>query len=271
MVEAPRRADGEPQLVLLHGAGLGRASWDAVVERIPGFVRAVALDLPGHNGVPGVVYDHEVVPRIAEYVAEHLAALGVHRPHVVGHALGGAVALELARRVPVAAVTALCSVGFRAMGHASLCVAKTRAMLRLVSAFAPRTRARLLDRPWVRRLVLGNLSARPAALSTAVADVASMVGSDLRALARYAGRYRFRAPEVGDTTPVNLVWAAQDQVVPPGDAVRASRVLPGARHLVVPGSGHLVMRDDPDGTAAVIHACHLRLLRGKRWRTTGSA
>ncbi|MFI9815537.1 alpha/beta fold hydrolase [Saccharothrix variisporea] len=271
MAEAHWRADGEPQLVLLHGAGLGRASWDAVVDRIPGFVRALALDLPGHNGVPGVAYDHEVVPRIAEYVAERLDALGIHRPHVVGHALGGAVALELARRVPVAAVTALCSAGFRAVGQASVCVAKTRAMLRVVSAFAPRTRARLLAKPWVRRLVLGNLSARPSALTTAVADVAAMVASDLRALVRYAGRYRFRASEVGDTTPVNLVWAAQDQVVPPADAVRARRVLPAARHLVVPDSGHLVMRDDPGATAAVIHACHLRLLRGKPRPTAGPA
>ncbi|MEH1097955.1 alpha/beta fold hydrolase [Micromonospora sp. CPCC 205561] len=258
----PSRLAEDPQLLLLHAAGLGRGSWDAVVERIPGFARTLAIDLPGHGGVPGLGYDRDVVPRLAEYVAERVAALGLRRPHVVGHSLGGVVALELARRVPVSAVTALCSMGFRAACHASLCVVRTRAVLRLSSVVGPRTRGRLLARKLVRTLVMGNLSARPAALRAdlAAADMSSMIANDLGALCRYAGHYTFRAPEVDDITSVNLVWADRDRVVPLGDAARARQVLPRAQHYVIPGSGHLVVRDDPEGAAAVIHACHAQLL-----------
>ncbi|MEU6076623.1 alpha/beta hydrolase [Micromonospora sp. NPDC047074] len=261
MAEASRLAE-DPQLLLLHAAGLGRASWDAVVERIPGFARTVAIDLPGHGGVPGLAYDRDVVPRLAEYVAERIAVLGLRRPHVVGHSLGGVIALELARRVPVSAVTALCAIGFRAACQASMCVVRTHAVVRVTATMGPRARGRLLARGLVRRLVMGSVSARPAALQAEVvaADMTSMISSDLPTLCRYARRYSVRAVEADDTTPVNLVWADQDRVVPLRDAVRARQVLPRAQHFVIPGSGHFVVRDDPEGAAAVIHACHAQLL-----------
>ncbi|MEH0974109.1 alpha/beta hydrolase [Micromonospora sp. CPCC 205546] len=261
----PSRLAEDPQLLLLHAAGLNRASWDAVVERIPGFARTLAIDLPGHGSVPGLACDRDVVPRLAEYVAERIAALGLRRPHVVGHSLGGVIALELARRVPVAAVTALCSIGFRAASHASICVVRTRAILRLTAAVGPRTRGRLLTRGVVRRMVMGSVSARPAALraEVAAADVTSMITSDLSALAGSAGLYSFRG-DAADTTPVNLVWADQDRVVPLRDALRARQVLPRAQHFVIPGSGHFVVRDDPHGAAAVIHACHTQVLRERQ-------
>ncbi|WP_433390831.1 alpha/beta fold hydrolase [Micromonospora sp. KLBMP9576] len=261
----PSRLAEDPQLLLLHAAGLGRTSWDAVVERIPGSARIIAIDLPGHGSVPGLAVDRDVVPRLAEYVAQRIVALGLRRPHVVGHSLGGVIALELARRVPVAAVTALCSIGFRAACHAAMCVVRTRAILRLTAAVGAGTRGRLLGRGLVRRLVMGSVSARPVALraEVAAADVTSMITSDLSALTRYAGLYSFRA-DADDATPVNLVWAGQDRVVPLRDALRARRVLPRAQHFVIPGSGHFVVRDDPHGVAAVIHACHAQVLRERQ-------
>jgi pimeloyl-ACP methyl ester carboxylesterase len=259
------KQDG-PRLVLLHAAGMGRTSWDPAAELIPGFVHTLSIDLPGHAGVPAVAYDRDVVPRLAAFVAEKITSLGLRRPHVVGHSLGGAIALELARQIPVAAVTAMCTIGFRSATHATMCAAKLRATTRFARALGPELRDRLLGKAVFRRMVLASLSARPAALHAglAAADVTSMVDSDLVTLSRWAAHYSFRTPELADTTPVNLVWAAQDRVVPPSDADRARRVFPRASHLVMPDCGHLVMRDDPDGTAAVIHACHAQVLRAER-------
>lgn len=266
-VMAAAHVASNPRLLLLHAAGLDRGSWDAVVARIPGFARTLAIDLPGHGTAPGLTYDRydaDAVPRLADHVTGRLAELGVRRPHVVGHSLGAAVALELACRVPVAAVTAFCPIGFRSPNHTAICATKIRALLRLVGAIGPAARDRLLRRPIVRRLLMSNLSARPAAIDAAVAaaDIRSMIDSDLATLSRYACRYLFPSPERLADTPVNLVWAGKDRVVPPGDAARARHRLPHAQHTVIPNCGHLVMRDDPDGTAAVVHASHVTILRG---------
>jgi pimeloyl-ACP methyl ester carboxylesterase len=68
---------------------------------------------------------------------------------------------------------------------------------------------------------------------------------------------------------VNLVWADQDRVVPRCDARHAAKLLPHAWHTTMLSCGHLVMRDDPDGTAAVVHASHSHLMRDLQRRMTG--
>ncbi|MFI7675999.1 alpha/beta fold hydrolase [Actinophytocola sp. NPDC049390] len=254
-------SDGNPTLLLLHGAGLDRTSWDDVIVRIPGFARTVAIDLPE------VEYDRDAVPLLAEHVAGRITELGLHRPHVVGHSLGASVALELACRVPVAAVTGFCALGFHA--RTAACGMTLRTFVRVVRAAGPAVRRRLVGSRVFHRAIMSGLSARPSAIEAAVvaADVSSLVGSDLVALTRFACRYSFVGAERLAATPVNLVWAGQDRVVPACDARRAVRVLPHARHTAIVDAGHLVMRDDPDGTAAVVHACHSQLMRDLQRRT----
>jgi pimeloyl-ACP methyl ester carboxylesterase len=274
MAAPVRSVDGNPTLLLLHAGGLDRTSWDEVVARIPGFARTIAIDLPGVTAGPGFGtrcggLDRGLVPRLAEHVAGRLTALGVRRPHVVGHSLGAAVALELACRVDVAAVTGFCTIGFHATTRTATCVAKVRAMMRVLRALKPAVRSRLLDHPLFHRAIMSGLSARPSAIEAeiAAADVNSIVHSDVVALTDFAYRYVFAAPERLAGTPVNLVWADQDRVVPKSDAHRAERLVPHARHMAILGCGHLVMRDDPDGTAAIIHACHSQLMREQQRRS----
>lgn len=246
-----RDQDGNPTMLLLHAAGLDRTSWDDVVVRIPGFARTVAIDLPP------VAYGQDAVRELASHVAQRMAEMRLQRPHVVGHSMGASVALELACRVPVAAVTAFCPIGFHP--RTSLCGAKMRVLMRMARVF----RRRMLDSPWFHRVIMSGLSARASSLSASVvaADVQSIVSSDVVALTEFACRYAFAGAERLAGTPVNLVWADRDRVVPWCDARRAARVVPHARHTALVDCGHLVMRDDPDGTAAVVHACHSQLMR----------
>lgn len=253
MAAPVRDKDGNPTMLLLHAAGLDRTSWDDVVVRIPGFARTVAIDLPS------VPYGQDAVPVLAEHVARRITELRLHRPHVVGHSMGASVALELACRVPVAAVTAFCPIGFHP--RTSMCGAKMRALMRVARSSV--FRGRVLDSPWFHRVIMSGLSARASSLSAQVvaADVNSIVSSDVVALTEFACRYGFVGAERLAGTPVNLVWADRDRVVPWCDARRAARVVPHARHTALVDCGHLVMRDDPDGTAAVVHACHSQLMR----------
>lgn len=273
MAAPMRSSDGNPALLLLHAAGLDRTSWDQVVSRIPGFTRTVAIDLPELPGGTGFGdMDRELVPRLAEHVARRVATLGLSRPHVVGHSLGAAVALELACRTDVTAVTAFCTIGFPATARAATCTTKMRALMGVMRALRPSVRRRVLGSAAFHRVIMSGLSARPSAIEAAIAaaDVNSIVRSDPVALTHLACRYAFAAPERLAGTPVNLVWADRDRVVSATDAHRAKLVLPHARHMAIPGCGHLVMRDDPDGTAAIIHACHTRLMREHQRRGPNS-
>lgn len=196
MAVRSRSAEVNPAVLLLHAGRWDRDGWAAVLDRIPGFARPLVVDLSALGAVRGTPRGAGVVSRLAAQVARRLAVTGPHRPHVVGHSLGGAVALEVARRMPVAAVTAFCPLGF---GRARWAVRTGR---------------------------------------TGERD-----DGDLAA------------------TPVNLVWGERDRIVPPGDAQRARRALPHARHTVVLGCGHLIGRDDADAVAALVHAGHSSLLR----------
>ena len=99
-----RSGSGAP-LVLLHGIGLNRQSWNPVVPALAQQFDVIAVDLPGF-GDSALASPAQAGPRaLAEAVAGLLAELGVTTPHLAGNSLGGWVALELAAIRPVASVT----------------------------------------------------------------------------------------------------------------------------------------------------------------------
>jgi len=112
-----RRSEA-PTLVFIHGgvAGVtpycsGAHVWGAVLERLADEREVIALDLPGAGGtsLPDGPWSFDT---IASHVAASLDAFGVREAHLVGHDLGGLVALDLAALQPnrVAAVTTVASI-----------------------------------------------------------------------------------------------------------------------------------------------------------------
>jgi pimeloyl-ACP methyl ester carboxylesterase len=92
---------GEPALVFVHGWTCDLSHWR---HQVPAFVnehRVVALDLRGHGQSDKPDQDYGV-GQFAEDVAWLIAELGLERPVVVGHSMGGVIAAELAEKHPVA-------------------------------------------------------------------------------------------------------------------------------------------------------------------------
>lgn len=90
---------GERCVVLLHGYLESMLVWDEFVDLLKGSVRVVTLDLPGH-GVSVVASEVHTMEYLAECVAKGLEALGIERYSVVGHSMGGYVALAMAEMYP---------------------------------------------------------------------------------------------------------------------------------------------------------------------------
>jgi pimeloyl-ACP methyl ester carboxylesterase len=252
-VNSVRRGAGPP-LLLLHGIGHRWQAWEPVLDRLAEVHDVIALDLPGFGESPmpadGAPLDMRAT--IARFPAL-LAELGVDRPHVAGNSLGGSIALELAAAGLAASATALSPAGFFTAAERRRALA-ILAVLR-ANTFLPAQVVRAVLRSEAMRAVcFGRLVAHPTRLSVerAVGDALAMRrGKAYRPVARAGRGYQFTGtPEV----PVTVAWGTKDRILLPREAERARARLPRARHVELPGCGHVPMSDDPELVASVILA-----------------
>jgi pimeloyl-ACP methyl ester carboxylesterase len=88
---------GARAIVLVHGTRLSRAAWSPQVARLARDFRVVAPDLPGHGALADIPF---TLAGAADWLAEVIDEAAGGRAIVVGHSLGGYVAMELAARSP---------------------------------------------------------------------------------------------------------------------------------------------------------------------------
>jgi pimeloyl-ACP methyl ester carboxylesterase len=93
------RAGSGPALVMVHGAPSDHRVWQWMVPDLARDHTVVAWDAPGF-GESSDIDDTWRAPQFADALAAFVAALGLERPHVVGHSFGTMVALELFERHP---------------------------------------------------------------------------------------------------------------------------------------------------------------------------
>jgi pimeloyl-ACP methyl ester carboxylesterase len=85
-------------IVFIHGAGSSHLIWGAQLRALGDTSRAIALDLPGHGRSLGA--GRESIDAYCDHVVAFLDALAIGRAILVGHSMGGAIALELALSHP---------------------------------------------------------------------------------------------------------------------------------------------------------------------------
>ena len=90
---------GTPHVVLLPDLGADHTSLQAQLDHFRQRHRAVAVDLPGHRHSDRPE-GHYSMASVADDLAWLCYALGLYRPALIGHGLGGLIALEMASRYP---------------------------------------------------------------------------------------------------------------------------------------------------------------------------
>src|SRR4051794_33639520 len=88
-----------PPLVLAHGAPADKRTWQWMIPNLSRDHTVLAWDAPG-CGQSSDIDDSWRAPRFADALAAFIAAVGIERPHVVGHSFGTMVALSLFQRHP---------------------------------------------------------------------------------------------------------------------------------------------------------------------------
>lgn len=285
VIHGYRRAflvEGEgPALLLIHGIGDSSATWRHIVPALAKCFTVIAPDLLGHGGSDKPRADYSGAA-YACGMRDLLAVLEIEKATVVGHSLGGAVAMQFAYQFPERCER-LVLVGTGGVGREVHAVLKATAapgselLLPLLTAMPARVLARALsplarlagglglekdfgyvfDRYWE----LSDRTARQAFLRTLRSGV-DRRGQVISMLDRcYLAR----------GVPTLLVWGARDRVIPVEHAQVAHAAMPGSRLVVFPDAGHFPHHTDPERFMALLRDFVFNtepaVYDAERWRT----
>ncbi|MHB8531833.1 MAG: alpha/beta fold hydrolase [Solirubrobacteraceae bacterium] len=247
-----RAGSGEPVL-LLHGFTGSWHHWRPVLADLVARYEVIAPTLAGHDGgkplPPGTAMSFAAS---ADLLEEHLDELGLGTVHAVGNSMGGALALELAKRGRARSVVALAPAGgYRTGdGEAPRLARFFSRQLRLMRANRRRLPI-LMRRPASRRILFrdvmrhGELVAPADAMQLVSAAIGcSVAAAAIEALRRDSPELVLSDLEQIDC-PVRIASPAFDRILPVArHAPRYRREIPGVDALVLPGCGHVPMWDD---------------------------
>jgi pimeloyl-ACP methyl ester carboxylesterase len=251
-----------PALLLIHGFLVSWLEWADVLEPLAEKFHVIAPDLPGFGDSekPGPARYPYGIDSFAEAMADLVAAFGVGRAHVMGHSMGGAVALTLAA------------------DHPEL-VQRLVVVDPLVYPFDAPLKAKLVLYPFVGPLIFKQLYGRsmfrayfrdevfgggahdiarvdehyerfntPASRESAYATLRAI--QDTRSLVARLGRVRM---------PTLVVWGRDDRIFPVAHASRLAKDLSDARLEVLP-AGHSPGEEIPSAFLGVVQ----EFLEGRR-------
>jgi pimeloyl-ACP methyl ester carboxylesterase len=248
-----RAGEGEP-LVLIHGFTATWRCWlPLLAELVPRF-EVIAPTLHGHDGGTPVPRNGEPfgVSRATDLFEERLDELGIGTAHLVGNSMGGALALELAKRGRARSVVGISPAGGLRPGDEATAqqVIKVFTRMQVTTRKSLGLLPKVMARPGLRRLALRDVMTRghqvPAdeAITLARSSVRCDIVEDVYAVLRN-GEAPVRELDKIDV-PVLITWGDKDRILPmKTHAPRLREEIRGLDFRVTPGVGHTPMWDDP--------------------------
>ena len=262
-----RAGAGEP-LVLIHGFTATWRCWLPVLGLLAPRFEVIAPTLHGHDGGPPSPPGSETLAQAVDHFESLLDGLGVGTAHLAGNSLGGAVALELAKRGRARSVVAISPGG----GWEEDDRKEVERIIRLFKRTQTSARAtvkhheKLLARPGFRKIGMRDIMTRghlvpaeEAVLLTRSSIRCAVVDDVFKTMRGGSGRVvdldRVR-------TPTLIAWGDKDRLLPmEHHAGRFRNEIPGVQFHVMRGLGHTPMWDDPAQIAELIASFAARAAR----------
>src|SRR6476620_6623796 len=260
---AYRVAGSGPAILLIHGIGDNSTTWSSVQSTLAQRFTVIAPDLLGHGKSDKPRADYSVAA-YANGMRELLSVIDIDHVTVVGHSLGGGVAMQFAYQFPQlvdrlilvgsGGVTKDVNVALRIaslpMGSEALAFLRLPLVLpamqivgRVAGAvFGSTGMGR--DLPDVLR-ILADLPEPTAS---------SAFARTLRAVVDWRGQVVTMLDRcyLTQSVPVQLIWGTRDSVIPVSHGRMAHAAMPGSQLEIFEGSGHFPFHDDPDRFVEVV-------------------
>jgi len=232
---------GPVPVVFLQGIGGAAKLWDPQVKSFEkaGY-RPVALDLPGYGARPPV--DTMTFDMLAEDVEQSVDRLGLDRPVIVGHSLGGMIAQSCLRRRPAGYRAAVLSGTSPAFGNPSGDFQKAFVAARLGPLDQGRTMADMS--PEIAQQLMGS-DADPANRAMMIDVMGAISPRTYRAAVQCLVSFDERANLGQIAVPVLCLVGSLDNNAPPAMMERMAAKIPGAKYVVLPGVGHMPNLEAP--------------------------
>ncbi|MEW6664254.1 MAG: alpha/beta hydrolase [Thermodesulfobacteriota bacterium] len=226
----PAGGERGPSLLFIHGAGGNASIWDEQASFFCGRSRVFRLDLPGHGRSSGRGEDG--IQAYTEWVRGFVESASCPEPVVViGHSMGGAIALQLALDPPAMLH------GMVLMGTGAR-LGVMPAIFQLLEA-DPEGFFRTID------LVAYGSSAskelRKKGTDTIRGCPLPVILKDFRACDRFNVKNRLQEIKL----PTLIVCGEEDKLTPVKHSVFLSEHIPGSRLVLIPEVGHMAMVEEP--------------------------
>jgi len=257
--EVPGRG---PVLLLIHGVGSTSATWDTVVPLlVEAGVHVLRVDLPGHGGSGKGRGDYSL-GAIASTLRDLLDALGHQRAVLVGHSLGGGVALQFAYQFPQRC-RGLVLVASGGLGRDASLPLRAASLPGSELVLPLITHERVLTgMTWLGHALAG-VGIRPHVLADdavnamrelADPEVRRAFLATLRSVVDRSGQRVSALSKLPATAhiPTLIVWGDQDPILPIQHGHDAKALIPTSRLVVFPGAGHEPHRHDPGRFAELL-------------------
>jgi pyruvate dehydrogenase E2 component (dihydrolipoyllysine-residue acetyltransferase) len=226
-----KRGEGADEVVLIHGFGGDLDTWLFNIDALAAKATVYALDLPGHGQSTKAVADASG-EGLAQALLSFMDALGIARAHLVGHSMGGAIALRMARNHPgrVASLSLISPAGLGPEIDAAY-----------IDGFVAATSRREL------KPLLERLFANPALVNRHLVDevlkykrldgVTEALGALAAAQFPAGQQPEILASAVAAGGPkVLVIWGKEDRIIPAAHAAALS----GRAHVeILQGAGHM--------------------------------
>jgi pimeloyl-ACP methyl ester carboxylesterase len=256
-----RVAGAGPPIVLIHGMLNSSSHWRSVALNLASDFTVIAPDLIGHGDSAAPRGDYSLGAHAAS-IRDLLAATGIERATIVGHSLGGGVAMQFFYQFPQR-VERLVLISSGGLGHEVSPLLRSATLPGVSALLSMTLRWRLLE---ALEMAGGRLRQRQARVGVHVQAIARALRPLENAGAREAFLQTLRAvidmhgQRVSATDrlyllepmPTMIVWGERDNTIPLRHGHYAHEAIPHSHLRTLPDAAHFPHLEDPDGLAHVL-------------------